>query len=95
MALKTRKSAMSSKQSAPEFSHHGCDTDENFLNTPDSAVTTAKSQSALIALDVSAEFAGADVTLLSNDNLNHSHAEKFDQCEIDCRTLKRTPLRNK
>jgi hypothetical protein len=95
MALKTRKSAMSSKQSAAEFSHHGCDTDENFLNSPDSVVTTTKSQSALISLDVNAECDGADVTLLSNDNSNHPHAEKLDRCRIDCKTLRRTALRKK
>ena len=87
---------MSPKKSVAEFSSHGCDTNENFLNSPDTAVTATKSQSALIPLGVSAGSAGADVTLLSNDNNLHvSHAEKIDQCRVDCKTLKKTALRRR
>ncbi len=86
---------MSSKKSVAEFSHHGCDISENFLSSPDSAVTAMKSQSALISLDVSAGSAETDVTLLSNDNIHTSHAKKLERCRVDCKTLRKTALRRK
>ena len=48
---------MSPKQLAAEFSHHGCDTNENFLNSSDTAVTATKSKSAVISVGVGAESA--------------------------------------
>jgi hypothetical protein len=95
MALNTRKSAMNTKKLVAEFFPHGRDTNENFLNSPDSAVTAMKSPSALIPLGVGAGSAGADVMLLSNDNLLVSYTEKFDRCRADCKILRKTALRRK
>ena len=86
---------MNSKKLVAEFFSQGCDTNENFLNSPDSAVKAMRSQSALIPLVVSAGSAGANVTLLSNDNLHISYTEKFDRCRADCKTLRKTALRRK
>ena len=76
---------MNTKKLVGQINCQGCDTDENFLNSPDSAVTAMKSQSALIPLSVSAGSAGADVMPLSNDNLHISYAEKVDRCRVDCK----------
>jgi hypothetical protein len=95
MALNTRKSAMNPTKPVAEFISQGCDTNENFLNPSDTAVTTTKSQSALTPLGASGESAGAGVALLSNDNLHISYAEKIDLCRVDCKTLRKTALRRK
>jgi hypothetical protein len=95
MALNARKSAMNSKKLVAEFFSQGCDTNENFLSSPDLAVNAMKSQSALIPLGVNAGSAGAGVTLLSNDNLHISYAEKIELCRVDCKTLRKTELRKK
>jgi hypothetical protein len=95
MALNTRKSAMSPNESVAQFFHHGCDSNEDFLSSSDSAVMVTKSQSPIISVGMSAGSAGTDVTLLSNDNLEISRAEKIDRCRVDCETLKKTALRRK
>jgi hypothetical protein len=95
MALNTRKSAMNPTKPVAEFISQGCDTNENFLNPSDTAVTTTKSQSALTPLGASGESAGSGVALLSNDNLHISYAEKIARCRVDCKTLRKTALRRK
>jgi hypothetical protein len=75
--------------------HQACDSGENFLNSPDSAVTVIKLQSALIPLGQNAVPTGADVMLVSTANPKISHAEKIKQCTHDCLTLEKMELRRK
>ena len=86
---------MNTKKQAAELLAQGCDTDENFLNSPDSVVTLKKSQNALIPLGVNAGPAEAEVTLTSNDNPHMPHAKKIERCKADCLTLKKTQLRRR